>query len=199
MVNIALLAFMSISVFSLSIPIYMDSLLDTRTQSDVAIVLGAAVWNGRPSPVFEERIKHAVDMYHRGFAARLIFTGGVGEEDVLAESEVARLYAIEQGVNPEDIFTEKDSRITEQNLAGACRIMKDLGISRALIISYPLHMKRSVVMATSMGIEAYHSPTPTTLYRTWKSKFPSLLYETFFYGVYFTQRVLGLNSTTCQL
>ncbi len=190
-----------ISVFfigSLAMSIVIDSMTKNVVHADVAIVLGAAVWNDQPSPVFEERIKHAINLYNQGYVTTLIFTGGVGEGDSLAESESARIYAIERGVRPKDIFIEKDSRVTEQNLIGACKIMKELGVRRAMIVSDPLHMRRSVVMATSMGIEAYHSPTPTTRYRTWRSKIPSLLYEVFFYGAYIVKRAFGQNPA-CQI
>ena len=66
--------------------------------ADAAIVLGAAVWEDAPSPVFAARLDHAITLYHQGRVHALIFTGGVGEGDILAESEVARTYALAQGV-----------------------------------------------------------------------------------------------------
>ena len=80
-------------------------------------MLGAAAWQGLPSPEFDERIKHAINLYKRGNARYLIFTSGVGAGDVLAESEVARNYAISFGVPPQVIFYQTTSKITYENLA----------------------------------------------------------------------------------
>ncbi|HQN39520.1 MAG TPA: ElyC/SanA/YdcF family protein, partial [Thermoanaerobaculia bacterium] len=66
-----------------------------------AVVLSAAIYGARPSPVFEERIKHAIDLYHTGRVRRIVFTGGVAPGAVRAEAAVARAYALGRGVPPE--------------------------------------------------------------------------------------------------
>ncbi|MCP4420483.1 MAG: YdcF family protein [Chloroflexi bacterium] len=165
-------------------------------KSDVAIVLGAAVWGDQPSPVFLERINHAVTLYETDVVDNLIFTGGVGENDDIAEAEVGKLTAVFQGVVEGDIFAEVTSTITYENLTGACSIMRDQDLETAILVSDPLHMKRAITMATDLGLDIEPSPTPTTRYRTWRSKLPSLVYETWFYTLYLTQRPF-LDHTNC--
>src|SRR5690606_27783546 len=80
--------------------IYLYSTETDPDPADAAIVLGAAEYNNRPSPVFKERINHAVDLYNEGGVKALIFTGGAGTGSPYAESEVGRDYAVKKGVPP---------------------------------------------------------------------------------------------------
>ncbi len=84
--------------------------------ADAAIVMGAAVYRDRPSPVFRERINHAIELYQQGTVRALIFTGGRDAYDSIAESEAARTYAVQAGVAGADIFIETLSTDTEENL-----------------------------------------------------------------------------------
>lgn len=156
--------------------------------ADAAIVLGAAVWGEEPSPVFRERINHAVDLYRAGAVDVLIFTGGVGSGQLFAESVVASHYALTQGVNPADTWCETTSRITWENLQGAQQIAESQGFERVLIVSDPLHMRRSMRMAHDLGLVAVSAPTPTTRYRSFKSQAPFLWRELYFYSLYLLQR-----------
>ncbi|MEC0307378.1 YdcF family protein [Paenibacillus lautus] len=149
--------------------------------SDAAIVLGAAVWEGEPSPVFQGRIDHALWLYDRQYVDKLIFTGGRSSGDDLAESEVARQYAIEHGVPESDILVETASTITEQNLHYANEIGGTAGLSSYLIVSDPLHMKRAMMMAEDMGLEANPSPASRSAYQSLRSKVPFLIREVFYY------------------
>ena len=174
------------------INIYSYSSKSTNETADAAIVLGAAVWNGKPSPVFEERIKHAIFLYENNQVEYLIFTGGVGIRDERSEADVGREYAIQNGVEPDHIFTESESRITYQNLSKAKAIASNTDMSSYLIVSDPLHMKRSVVMAKDLGMNAFPSPTPTSKFESWKSKLPFLLREIYFYIHYQFKATFGL-------
>jgi uncharacterized SAM-binding protein YcdF (DUF218 family) len=156
----------------------------SRGTADVAIVLGAAVYGDRPSPVFEERIRHGIGLYKAKRVEKLLFTGGFGEGAGAAESLVARRYALARGIPAEAILTETLSRTTKQNLVEARRLMRAEGLESALIVSDPLHMKRAMRMAGGVGIEAAPSPTPTSRYRSWRSKAGFLLREVYFYNVY---------------
>lgn len=180
----------------LAVEIHLFSSKVENRESDVAIVLGAAVWGDKPSPVFLERINHAVELHKRDIVDKIIFTGGVGEEDELAEAEVGKLTAVSQGISEADIFVETTSTITRENLSGACTIMHDEDWETAVLISDPLHMKRATTMATDLGLDVVSSPTPTTRYRTWRSKLPSLIYEAWFYALYLGQRPF-LDQTNC--
>ena len=164
--------------------IYRFGYVRQAVQADVAIVLGAAAWGDQPSPVFEERIKHGIALYQSGVVHKLIFTGGVGEGDSLAESEVARNYALARGITEEDILVETVSTITLENLVEARKLMTQNGLETAVLVSDPLHMLRSIDMAQDLGMVVYTPPTPTSRYRTWRSKAGFLGYEVFFYTVY---------------
>ena len=152
--------------------------------ADAAIVLGAAVWGNQPSPVFRERINHGIKLYKNGDVKSLIFTGGQGESNEPAEAIVAKRYAQSQGVPEAAILTETQSRTTKQNLYYSKQVAAAHPLRRFLIVSDPLHMKRSVLMARDLGMDAYPSPTPTTRYRSLNSQFAFLVRETYFYFVY---------------
>lgn len=180
----------------LAAEIYRFSAKEESRHADVAIVLGAAVWNGQPSPVFLERINHAVELQTSGVVDKIIFTGGIGEGDDVSEAEIGKTTAVAQGVHEEDVVVETASTITYENLTGACMIIQEQGWETAVLVSDPLHMKRATTMAADLGIDIISSPTPTTRYRTWRSKLPSLLYETWFYALYLGQRPF-LDQTNC--
>ena len=90
----------------------------------------------------------------------------------------------------EAIFKEEDSTITAENLENAGQVMREQGFSTALVVSDPLHMKRAMLYAHDLGMTAYSSPTPTSLYRSWKTKLPFLMREEFFYIGYRLARLL---------
>lgn len=150
-------------------------------KTDAAIVLGAAVWGSEPSPVFRERIHHAIYLYETNAVEMIIFTGGKGAEDELAEAEVAKVYATKKGVPTAAIITEKTSRITEENLRYAKAVAAEFNLQTYTIISDPLHMKRTMLLAKQLDMEAYASPTQTTVYRSLKTKVPFLCREVFYY------------------
>ena len=152
--------------------------------ADAAIVMGAAVYQNRPSPVFRERINHAIALYQSGTVNALIFTGGQDAYDSIAESEAARAYALQAGVAEADIFIETTSTDTEENLSEAGLIVAAQNFKRVLIVSDPMHMIRAVTVARDAGLDAYPSPTPTTRYRSLWSNFWFWMRESVFYGSY---------------
>ncbi|MCP4544043.1 MAG: YdcF family protein [Chloroflexi bacterium] len=193
-----LLAFAFAGVVAIGIVAWRIYSYDSHLEivhADAAIVLGAAVWDDQPSPVFRERINHAVDLYHDGRVRKLIFTGGQGDGDELAEAIVAQRYAVEHGVPEADILTETRSRTTEQNLYYATN-QATVGhhLTRFFIVSDPLHMKRAMRMAHDMGMDAYPSSTPTTRYQSWGSQFWFLVRETYFYLTYSLRRTFNLGT-----
>lgn len=166
------------------------SQVDDKRRCDVAMVLGAATWDNEPSPVFRERINHGIWLYQNGYVNTLIFTGGKGEGKRFSESGIAKIYAIEQGVKEEDILIEEASSITQENIANGASLMQEHRLHGAIIVSDPLHMKRAMLMARDVGIDAYPSPTPTTRYRFIKSKLFFLGREVFYYIGYRVYRLL---------
>jgi len=157
---------------------------DDAKPSDCAIVLGAAAYGSAPSPVFEERIRHAIDLHRRGIVTKIVFTGGTGSGGTQAESTVAAQYAIRVGVPQADILIETRSRTTKQNLAETKSLMVVHRFTSAVIVSDPLHLKRAAAMAEDLGIEAVTSPTATTRYRSMRTKLGFLLREIYFFHHY---------------
>lgn len=164
--------------------IYAYGFFHEEAKADAAVVLGAAEYNNRPSPVFKERIEHAIRLYKKGLVGAVVFTGGAGKGSPYTEAEVGRNYAVKHGVAPEDVFTESVSRVTYENLREARRIVDKEKFGRVLIVSDPLHMKRAVSMARDLGMDAHPSPTPTSQFKTWRTKGPFLLRETYYYCLY---------------
>ncbi|HEX8319285.1 MAG TPA: YdcF family protein [Longimicrobium sp.] len=159
--------------------------------ADVAIVLGAAVRDTAPSPVFAARIDHAIALYRRGRVTRIVFTGGVGSGSRHAEAEVARRRAIAAGVPAAAIAVETRSTITYENLVQAKVLLTPGAAVRVLIVSDPLHMRRSITMARDLGLDAHPAPTPTSRYRSWRTKAGFLAREVVYYSLYLVQRLPG--------
>lgn len=171
-------------LLALSTAIWSYGTRNQAEKADCAIVLGAAVYGDRPSPVFEERIRHGIALYQTGLVAKIIFTGGCGTGAEHAESEVAAAYAARAGVPAADLLTERRSRTTQQNLAEAKLLMDAHGLRTAILVSDPLHMRRAMWMAGDLGIAAVSSPTPTTRYRSLKTKLRFLRHELYYWHHY---------------
>jgi uncharacterized SAM-binding protein YcdF (DUF218 family) len=140
--------------------------LDDTRKADAAIIMGAAAYGDKPSPVFEQRIAHGVALYKNGTVKKLILTGGYGDGAEMSESDVARRYALEQGVPERDLLLEKVSRTTLGNLQQARDIMKKQGLTDALLVSDPMHMERVARMMHDLKVTAWCSPTPTSKYES---------------------------------
>jgi uncharacterized SAM-binding protein YcdF (DUF218 family) len=147
---------------------------------DCAIVLGAAVDGSTPSPVFQARIEHGIALYRAGIVKHLIFTGGVGAQTDTAESQAARQVALASGIPAEAISIESVSRTTLGNLTESKKIAIDRGFKTIIIVSDPLHLRRSVDMAGDIGLAATGSGTPTTRYRSISTQLPFLIREIYF-------------------
>jgi len=167
---------------------YGNNVVDV--EADAAMVLGAAVWGNEVSPVFRERINHAIDLYRRGKVHKIIFTGGQGNRNELTEAAAARAYAIKNGVPANAILLEDSSHTTYENVINAKQVADANGLKKVLIVSDPMHMKRAVAMARDIGLEAYPSPTPTTRYQGWRSQMGSLAHETYYYMGYLMRRLM---------
>ena len=156
---------------------------ETR-RADAAIVLGAAASESGPSPVFKERLNQGILMYCQGYVNKLILTGGTAEGLTRSDAAIGGAYVMEQGIPREDVLLEAESRITEENLKNASLIMRQDGLSSALIISDPLHMKRAMLMAGDAGITAYSCPTSTTRYQSTQTRLRFLVRGVFYYVGY---------------
>jgi uncharacterized SAM-binding protein YcdF (DUF218 family) len=164
--------------------------VESHARADAAVVLGAAVDSGgHPSPVFEGRLRHGVQLLREGTVRRLVLTGGKGEGSVVSEAEAGRRYAMAQGIKADLILVEERSRTTRQNLVEAHRVLRAESLGSALIVSDPLHLPRALRIARTLGIDARASPTPWTRYRSARTQWPFLLRESFFMTLHLVFRV----------
>lgn len=154
---------------------------DQVAKVDAIVVLGAAAYDARPSPVLEERLRHALDLHRRGYADILIFTGGYGRGARFSESQVARRYALKQGVPEDAMLLEAVSRTTYENLAQTRVLMREHNLRKVIVVSDPLHMARALRLCRRLGIDALASATPSTRFRTFRTQWGFLTREVYFF------------------
>ncbi|MDQ3522113.1 MAG: YdcF family protein [Gemmatimonadota bacterium] len=142
--------------------IYFYGRRDDAARADAVVVLGAAQYDGRPSPVLRARLDHAIRLYHDGIAPRLITTGGVGPGDTVSEAVVGRRYAIRNGVPADAILTERSGLGTTESVAAVAQLMREGEMQSAVLVSDPFHMLRLRLLAARFGIRAHSSPTRTS-------------------------------------
>jgi uncharacterized SAM-binding protein YcdF (DUF218 family) len=135
---------------------------DAARPAQAIVVLGAAQYRGRPSPVLRARLDHAVGLYARGIAPQLVVTGGIAEGDTASEAAVGRIYALAAGVPDSAILLENEGRTTGQSLERVARLLKARRIDTVVVVSDPFHVLRAERVAEREGLVAYTSPTRTT-------------------------------------
>jgi uncharacterized SAM-binding protein YcdF (DUF218 family) len=135
---------------------------DERRPAGAVVVLGAAQYDGRPSPVFAARLEHAVALFQTGEYRYLVVTGGKADGDRTTEAAVARDYALARGVPDDRILVEDRGRTTLESLEGVADLLARLGIRDAVFVSDPTHMLRVLRMASDLGLTAWGSPTLTS-------------------------------------
>ncbi len=126
--------------------------------ADAVVVLGAAQYNGVPSPVFRARLDHAVTIFRRGTTRYFVVTGGRAPGDHFSEAEAARAYAIAHGVPADRILDEDTGRDTLESLTNVTAVFRKEGLSSAIFVSDRTHMLRVLRMAADLGLTAYGSP-----------------------------------------
>lgn len=138
------------------------SSFDQARSADAIVVLGAAQYAGKPSPVLKARLDHALELWQAGMSHRLILTGGKGTGDTTSEAAVGRLYAQKHGVPDSAIFLETTGRTTRESMQTVARIMESKGLRSAILVSDPFHMLRLWIVARRFGFTPYTSPTRTS-------------------------------------
>jgi len=135
---------------------------DEARPAEAIVVLGAAQYNGTPSPLFQARLAHAVKLYEDGIAPVFIVTGGKLPDDRTTEAAAARAYALGHGVPADAILVEDRSRTTLEQLRTVAEMLRERGLHSAVLVSDRTHMLRSLRIARDQGIDAYGSPTTTS-------------------------------------
>jgi len=126
------------------------------------VVLGAAQYVGRPSPVLRARLDHAIALWRRGLAPLMIVTGGTGRGDTTSEAAVSQRYVVQHGVPVQAVLLETEGRTTSESMVGVSALMGSRGRRDVLLVSDPFHMLRLTIIARRHGLEPFASPTPTS-------------------------------------
>ena len=147
-------------LFAVAKMIARQSTIDEAQHADVIIVLGAAEYRGRPSPVLESRLAHALSLYQQGLASYMLTTGGAGGDPRYTEGEVERNYLIEHGVPSEAILVEPEGATTAQSMDAAAEIMHSKNLHSSIVVSDGYHIYRVKRLLQAQGIKVYGSPRP---------------------------------------
>jgi len=137
-----------------------QSRVDEAQHADVIVVLGAAEYRGRPSPVLEARLNHALFLYLRNLAPRILTTGGAGGDPTFTEGGVAQAYLSLHGVPAEAILVESEGESTVHSIAAAAEIMRRMNLRSCIVVSDGYHIYRVKKLLESQGMKVYGSPRP---------------------------------------
>jgi uncharacterized SAM-binding protein YcdF (DUF218 family) len=135
---------------------------DQRRPVDAIVVLGAAQYNGRPSPVLRARLDHALQLYEESLAPRIVVTGGVGRGDTTSEAIVGRNYLLTHGVPPAAVVVQPQGRSTQASMTAVADWLEAEHLNRVILVSDPFHMFRLRLEARRTALEAYTSPTESS-------------------------------------
>jgi uncharacterized SAM-binding protein YcdF (DUF218 family) len=133
---------------------------DEAAPADALVILGAAEYNGVPSPVFKARLDHTLELENRNLAPVVITTGGSGGDPHFTEGGVARDYLIQQGVAEAKILADTHSDTTYGSVKAVARILANRHAQTCIVVSDGFHLYRVKLMFRALGITAYASPAP---------------------------------------
>ena len=133
--------------------------VDDRRPVDIVVVLGAAQYDGSPSPIFAARLRHAMDLYDQGVAAHIVTVGGRRAGDGFTEAEAGQRYLVDRGVRGDAVVAIGEGSDTLGSLRSVAATADQRGWHTALLVSDPWHSLRARTMARDTGLEAWTSPT----------------------------------------
>lgn len=132
-------------------------------RADVIVVLGAAQYDGRPSPQLTARLDHVVTLWNEGVAPVVMVTGGKLPGDRFTEAEASRRYLVDRGVPETAIMMEDAGRTTFESLEVAADQLLASGLDEVVLVSDSFHLKRSELIAAGAGLDAHGSATPSSV------------------------------------
>ena len=153
--------FTLMKVISVASAIRRQSTVDELQPADVILVLGAAEYRGKPSPILEARLNHALFLYRQQWAPRILTTGGAGGDPTFTEGEVGRAYLSRHGIPSEAILTETAGSTTLESTVAAAEIMRRMNLKSCIVVSDGYHIYRVKRMLESQGMDVYGSPRPS--------------------------------------
>lgn len=158
LVTLALLVCLLVPGF-IAFRVWHVARIDDRTPADAIVVLGAAQYNGVPTPIFQARLEHAATLFEQGVAPQIITVGGSQPGDLYTEAGSGRAYLTTLGVPPEALLAVETGTNTVGSLQAVAQTVADQGGSSVVLVSDPTHSYRSRMMAEDAGLDAWTSPT----------------------------------------
>ena len=159
---LALLIGVAIAYMVSFVVVLVVSRQDRRHKADAIVVLGAAQYNGRPSPVLKARLDHAVDLFQAGFAPMIVVTGGTAQGDSESEATVSRRYLLANRVPDAAVIVRPEGRSTIASMDAVGKWLRERDLQSVLLVSDPFHMSRLRFEARRMDLTPFVSPTRTS-------------------------------------
>jgi uncharacterized SAM-binding protein YcdF (DUF218 family) len=172
------------SFFYLVAQVIREARVDEPHNADCILVLGAAEYAGRPSPVYRARLDHAYRLFEEGMAPLIITTGGAGKDPRFSEGQVGRDYLSSRGVPDVNLIAETQSDNTDESTQRAAVIMRRNGLQSVLLVSDAYHLFRAKQMMERQGFTSYISPRPESVPKTAWGRFLGATREAFSYLLY---------------
>ncbi|HEU0164723.1 MAG TPA: YdcF family protein [Thermomicrobiales bacterium] len=169
MVRLILFVTFAVPLFILAVMgyVYYEAHNDQARRVDAIVILGAAQYNGTPSPVLQARLNQALALWNDGYAPRVVVTGGKMPGDAYTEAESEANFLMDNGVPSSAILYENKGRDTWQSMQGVAAVLKGTGVKKLLLVSDGFHLARSKLMATELGFTAYGSPAKNSPIKSW--------------------------------
>lgn len=131
-------------------------------KADVIVVMGAAQYDGTPSPMLEARLAHALEIYNAGLAPIIAVTGGKQTADRFTEAATSRRWLTDHGVPVTNIISETTGRSTWQSLNNLAPTLRDHRMQRIIVSTSAWHVQRSVLTLRELGFTTIGSGAPAT-------------------------------------
>jgi uncharacterized SAM-binding protein YcdF (DUF218 family) len=162
-ISAVLVALLSLVYYAVTLyQVHSTGRSDQVRPVDAIVVMGAAQYDGRPSPQLAARLDHAAELWAAGLATVLVVTGGNQPGDRFTEAEASANYLIDRGVPADAILQETLSHSTYASLDAVTTLLHQRGLFRVLLVSDPFHSLRARLIAQELGLVAYVSPTRTS-------------------------------------
>lgn len=144
-----------------------ESTIDEARPADVIVVMGAAEYSGQPSPVFRARLEHALELWERRLAPRILTTGGAGGDPVFTEGDVGRAFLTRRGVPADAVIVEEEAESTVQSAVAIGEVLRRMGLRSCILVSDGYHIFRAKKILESRGVRVYGSPRPGEELKGW--------------------------------
>jgi len=162
-IGVLALAVLSIGYYGVTLyQVHSTGTSDQTRPVDAIVVMGAAQYDGRPSPQLAARLDHALDLWSQGVAPVMVVTGGNQPGDRFTEAEASANYLIAHGVPADAILQETHGHSSYASLDGVADLLRQHGLFSVMLVSDPFHSLRSRLIAQELGLVAYVSPTRTS-------------------------------------